>query len=78
MLEWRDPYEDQSLTREEIGKELFANRGRWAIVARPDRRTRADALVERINSGREYGPEVIALCRNLSGEIRVYAMAVRP
>ena len=67
---------DHVLTREDIARELNARPGQWAIVARPDRMARAETIIERIWSGREYGPGYAALVRKVGGEIRVYAQQV--
>jgi hypothetical protein len=67
---------DETLTREQIAWELRTNRGDWAIVARPDRRERAERIAERIESGREYGQGFVALVRKVGGEFRVYSQAV--
>jgi hypothetical protein len=75
-LTWEEPpvYDDPTtLTRAEIGKTLDSRPGRWAIVARADRAARAAAMVERINSGREYGSGYDAIARQVGPEHRVYA-----
>lgn len=59
--------------RDEIAKALAAHAGKWTIVARPDRQARADTIVDRINSGREYGPDHAATIRRHGGEFHVYA-----
>lgn len=75
MLTFEDPppNTDHTLTREEIGRELASRPGEWAVVARPDRIARAEALIDRIVAGTEYGSGFEATIRKLGGEIRVYA-----
>lgn len=79
MLTFEEPpaNTDRTLTREDIAAELTARRGQWAVVARPDRMARAEALAERINGGKEYGQGFAATIRKIGGEIRVYAQRLR-
>jgi len=66
--------DDASLpSREDIAAALMKRRGRSAVVGRHDRVVRADAHVERINSGREYGAGFSAVRRRVGNEHRVYA-----
>lgn len=75
MLTFEEPpaNTDRVMSREDIAAELAARDGEWAVVARPDRMARAEALADRINSGREYGKGYAATIRKIGGEIRVYA-----
>lgn len=76
MLTYEDPPDENDATvptREDIGRELFANAGKWAIVARHDRAERAIAHAQRIVEGREYGPLFDAVNRRVGNEHRVYA-----
>lgn len=65
-----------TLTKAEIAQELIDNPYHWAVVARVDRAARATAMVERINSGREYGKQFEALARQVGSEHRVYARKI--
>lgn len=56
-----------------IATALAGRSGEWAIVAICDRQARADALVGRISSGKEYGAGYSAVVRKVGGQIRVYA-----
>jgi hypothetical protein len=75
-LTWEHPpFKDDPTvpTREQIGAALAERPGQYAIVARHDRAARAQAHVERIRSGREYGEGFQALPRRVGNEHRVYA-----
>jgi hypothetical protein len=60
-------------TRDEVAAALKRRAGKWAVVARQDRLVRAEAHVDRINSGREYGGGFEGLVRKVGSEHRVYA-----
>lgn len=60
-------------TRDDVAAALTARTGEWAVVGRVDRAARAEAMAERITSGREYGPGFTALVRRVGNEHRVYA-----
>lgn len=72
------PAEDDPFTpsRDDVAKELIANRRRWAVVARHDRAARAATHVDRIADGREYGEPFEAVARRVGNEHRVYARYV--
>jgi hypothetical protein len=65
------------MTKAEIAAELTLAAGDFAIVARCDRAARAEAQVQRVNDGREYGPGFRAVYRQVGSEHRVYAMRAR-
>ena len=79
FLTWETPPADseRKITRTEIAETLTSRPNAWAIVARPDRRDRADALVKRITVGSEYGSNFEACAVKIGGEFRVYARFVR-
>lgn len=79
MVSWEKPPARHDVTvptREGIGKELDANPGQWALVARHDRAVRAEGQVARIESGREFGAGFQAVYRQVGNEHRVYARKV--
>ena len=63
-------------TREDNAKALKRRPGKWGIIARCDRRARAETMAERINSGKEFGPGYEAENRQKGPEHRVYARFV--
>lgn len=69
---------DATPTRDEIAAALAARPGAWAVVARPDRAARADAMASRVNGGREYGPGHEARVVKIGPEFRVYARNFTP
>ncbi len=75
-IEWSDlpDSDDPSVPgRELIGAALAKRPGRYAIVGRHDRITRAETHAARIESGREYGSGYSATVRRVGNEHRVYA-----
>lgn len=68
--------EPQIPSRSEIAAALTKRSGKWAVVARHDRSSRAAAQAERINSGREYGTGFEAVARQVGPDHRVYARFV--
>lgn len=75
-LTWENPpeFDDSTVpTKADIAKGLMRRRGKWAIVARVDRAARAATMVDRINTGREYGEGYAAMARQVGREHRVYA-----
>jgi hypothetical protein len=77
MVTWEEPPDADMPdvpTREQIAAALSRRAGRWAIVARHDRAARAEAHVQRIVAGREFGAGFEAVHRRVANEHRVYAM----
>ena len=63
-------------TRGEIAKVLEANAGEWFIVGTHDRMSRAETLVTRIESGREYGEGFEAVYRQVGRDHKVWARQI--
>jgi hypothetical protein len=60
-------------TPAEIGAELKANGGAWAVVYRADRLARAETFAARVNDGKTYGKGYDAVVRKVGAECQVWA-----
>lgn len=76
LIEWAEPPADDDAsiaTKRETAEALAKRPGKFAIVGRHDRATRAMAHAQRINLNREYGTGYAAVVRRIGNQHLVYA-----